>query len=113
MEDGLTGYYIGTAENPETEVSSDEAGYGNTLYFPHKQYVSNCWGYWLASPSGYDIWESLSSNVSRCVVSVCEMGNVSCDFYANGTLFNGVRPAVYLPSDIKAKKVDGVWELEI
>ena len=55
------GYYVGTSANPTTtyvDMSSDTAGYGDTLYYPHKSTYSNCYGYWLAAPSAngtYDV----------------------------------------------------------
>ena len=36
---GTDGYYVGTSANPVTDavnISSDTAGYGDTLYYPHQ-----------------------------------------------------------------------------
>ena len=47
------GFYVGLTENPTSTyigVSSKE-GYNNPLYYPHQSDYSNCYGYWLASPS--------------------------------------------------------------
>ena len=49
------GYLVGTSANPTTysvNMSSDKAGKGDALYYPHQSDYSNCYGYWLAAPAG-------------------------------------------------------------
>ena len=86
------GYYVGTSATPTSysvNMSSTE-GYNDTLYYPHKSVESNCYGYWLASPS---------AGSNGCVMNVDYNGNVSYNYY-NSTLY-GVRPVVSLKSDVK------------
>ena len=99
------GYLVGT-ENPPTtyyqNVNSDMAGYQNTLYFPHAVALSNTYAYWLAS---------MSAGNTNYVMSVDINGSVHNYNYGNAC---GIRPAVYLPSNIKAEKnAEGIWELAI
>jgi len=100
MSDGLDGYYVGNSENPTTcfyNLSSD-GGYGNTLYFPHQDGVNECRGYWLASPSAI--------GTDNVVDVFC-----FCYMYYGRYVSNylGVRPAVYLPSNIQLDTSGAVW----
>ena len=97
-----TGYAIGDSANPTTTYIdlSSETGHSNTLYFPHQEDVSNCYGYWLASPS---------ANYVNGVMYVYYDGNVSADNY--GSSYYGVRPAVYLPSNISFNTSGEVWTI--
>ena len=48
------GYHLGTSANTtdnSVQITSEKAGYGDTLYYPHQSNSSNCYPYWLASPS--------------------------------------------------------------
>ena len=102
MSDGLDGYYVGNSENPTTcwyDLRSD-GGYGNTLYFPHQDGVNKCYGYWLASPSAIG---------ADNVVDVFCFCNMYCGRYVNNDL--GVRPAVYLPSNIQLDTSGAVWTI--
>ena len=88
------GFYIGANENPtSTYISLLKEGYNNPLYFPHKSGVSNCYGYWLASPSA--TYESYVMNVS-------DNGNVHNIYYSRR--YYSARPLVRVPSDILEKK---------
>ena len=89
------GYYVGTSANPTSnsaDMSSDTAGYGDTLYYPHQSDYSNCRGYWLASPSAY---------ATTDIMGVEYYGYV--DYYWYGSSSNpyfGVRPLVSLKSGV-------------
>ncbi len=103
-----TGYYIGNSEGTTDyyySVTDDSNnGYGDTLYFPHQKVVSNCYGYWLASPSAYSTYY---------VLYVYYDGRVDYNYY---NLYHvGVRPLVSLKSEVKAvQNADtGVWELSM
>lgn len=95
------GYYVGNTENPTTtsySLSSD-SGYNSTLYFPHQTTVSNCYGYWLVSPS--------ANSANRLMYVYCN-GDVYISSYNNYRL--GLRPLVCLKSDIIATRdAEGVW----
>ena len=94
MSDGLNGTYIGLVENPTTDSAflSSKAGYNNTLYFPHKERVGTCGGYWFASPSAdsvnYQMYERIDGNIST--------GNANSDL---GT-FWAMRPVISLPASL-------------
>ena len=89
---GTDGYYVGTSANPTTDsadISSDTAGYGDTLYYPHQSDYSNCSAYWLAAPSARS-----TDNIMRVYCS----GKVDCSFY--DFKYFGVRPLVSLKSGV-------------
>lgn len=100
-----TGYYLGNTSSPSTkyiDMSSDANGYADTLYYPHTTSVSNCYGYWLASPSVYSASNVMGVHCKGCV----DRRYCNDDDY-------GVRPVVCLPSGIKATKgIDGVWTIQ-
>lgn len=86
-----TGYGISdTTPVTSTYVDlSNDTGYGNTLYYPHQEDVSSCYGYWLASPSArYDD----------------TVMNVYCGGYVTNNDYNSsnyaFRPVVCLPSSV-------------
>ena len=91
MSDGLNGYFVGTAENPTTYFLnySSKEGYNNTLYYPHQERVDSCLGYWLASPSAYDVYNVLSVHYVG-YVNICDYNYIALAF----------RPVVSLPSNI-------------
>ena len=98
------GYVIGRKGDTLTKDStgiglSSTSGYNNTLYYPRKEGVENCYVYWVASPSANDadyvMYVSCGGSVGNCRVG---------DSY-------GARLAVYLPSNIRFKLVDGVYEV--
>ena len=91
------GYYVGTSANPETiEVDmSNTAGYGDTLYYPHKSDYSR-YGYWLAAPSASSTYGPYGS------VGVTYYGVVTGADCSNG--FFGVRPLVSLKSGVTLQK---------
>ena len=104
-DEGYDGWYIGESENPSycyVELSNKN-GYNNTsLYFPHHESVDNdtCYGYWLASPSAYD---------GDYVMYVSCYGDVYYYFYSDGNC--GVRPVVFLPSNIALDTSGEVWTI--
>ena len=86
------GYYIGTdyTGTTSTYVSlSSKTGYSNRLYFPHQSSLSNCYGYWLASPS---------ANHDGAVMHVYCDGRVDGSSYSSNAY--AARPVVCLPSNI-------------
>ncbi len=88
------GYYVDTSPNIKysyhVKMSSDTAGYGDTLYYPHQSPCSKCNGYCLAAPS------ALSTSG---YMGVYYNGDVNeCGDYL-GNLF-GVRPLVSLKSGV-------------
>lgn len=99
MYDGLNGYYVGDKENPGT-VQYKISSSSKTLFFPHTSIVSNCTGYWLASPSAYH---------DQRVMNVYYSGYVFNGDYGYTTY--GVRPAVYLPNEIKLDMSNSVWTI--
>ena len=105
QSDGRDGYYVGMNEEPETTyqgVGSVVQGYRNTLYFPHTVGISNCYGYWLASPSAAN---------ENFVLDVNYNSDIHYDYF-NGT-GRGIRPVAYLPAGIAAEKnAEGVWEIK-
>ena len=102
------GYCIGNTNKPTSanyDLSKDvNTGYGDTLYFPHQETVSNCWGYWLASPN---------SGMDEVVMGVSFSGSVGgVGYYSRAC---GVRPLVCLNSEVTATQDEdtGVWKLSI
>ena len=92
------GYYVGTSANPTTDsvnMSSDYAGYGDTLYYPRQTDYSNCYGYWLAAPT---------ANYTYSIMGVYYVGIVG--YIGNNYLSNnfGVRPLVSLKSGVTLQK---------
>ena len=84
------GYYVGTSANPTdyfVNISSDKAGYGDTLYYLDT--LGKCYGYWLASPSAY---------FDGAVMCVDCGGYVGSPNYTNDHF--GVRPLVSLKSGV-------------
>ena len=83
---------------------SSNIGYteGNTLYFPHKSAVSECYGYWLASPYASDTYRVMHVGYSGYVY----YSGSSSDGY-------GVRPAVHLASSINIEQnsTTHVWTI--
>ena len=99
------GYVIGKSSDILTKEStsinlSSTSGYNNTLYYPHKEGVENCDGYWVASPSVYSAFYVLAVKYS---------GDVGRNNYEHSSC--GARLAVYLPSNIRFKLVNGVYEV--
>ena len=96
------GYYVGNTENPTTisyNLSNDN-GYNDDLYFPHQSIISNCNGYWLASPGARN-----ASNLMR----IYYYGSVFFEKYDDGDVL-GVRPLVCLTTDLTATKdTEGIW----
>ena len=93
------GYYVGTSANPtdySADMSSDTAGYGDTLYYPHQSSYSNCSGYWLAAPS---------DNENYHLMSVYYYGTVDNFSFLNNDF--GVRPLVSLKSGVTLQENSG------
>ena len=104
MPDGLFGYYIKLPDNSfnyAINVSSD-SGYNNTLYFPHKTYFSEVYGYWLISPSAESIGEIYSLRYDGQIIGY--------DDYLDS--LNSIRPIIYLPNNIKVSKNNDIWIIE-
>lgn len=104
-KDGLEGCYIDTTENSEStykDLSTDTEGYGNSLYFPHKNSTARnmVYAYTLATPSASD--DNYLVNISLC-------GSVFYDYYSH--IFDGLRPAIYIPSDVKLIYENDVWKI--
>ena len=90
------GYYVGTSANPTTydvNMSSDTAGYGDTLYYPHQSAYPSCYGYWLVAPSAYNTINIMNVNYG---------GYVSYNSCNDNTF--GVRPLVSLKSGVTLQK---------
>ena len=86
------GYHLGTSANTtdnSVQITSEKAGYGDTLYYPHQSNSSNCYPYWLASPS---------ANGTGNIMYVDYNGIVRYISYSNG--YFGVRPLVSLKSGV-------------
>ena len=81
---------------------SEEAGYNETLYFPHKAVWNECYGYWLASPN---------SDGSKFMSQVEFNGEVDLSGYNCKYPEFGIRPFVSLLSDVKMTWTGGSWEL--
>ena len=102
MSDGLNGYYIGESSSPnDNYVSlSEKAGYDNTLYWISKindSYGSEAddyglYGYWLASPSAYDVSGMMN------VICGGRVGDYGYNGYDHDYL--ACRPVVCLPSSV-------------
>ena len=93
---GTYGYYLGKSANPTTYIanmSSDTAGYGDTLYYPHQSDYYNCYGYWLAAPGAY---------FTNHIMDVHCSGIVRSNYYYENSDYNsfGVRPLVSLKSGV-------------
>ena len=85
-----TGYKIGNSVNPSTNfisLKSDE-GYNNTLYYPEKEKLLNCGGYWL---------NSLSADGDKSAVCVKFFGELAFNWYSVDE--GGVRPVIYIPNN--------------
>ena len=86
------GYHLGTSANTtdnSVQITSEKAGYGDTLYYPHQSNSSNCYPYWLASPS---------ANGTGNIMCVDYNGIVRYISYSSG--YFGVRPLVSLKSGV-------------
>ena len=103
MSDGYNGYYVSVTNDPPTtsEYSayiymSGAPGYSDTLYYPHTSEWNSCYGYWLASPSAYDVhpyaYEVYYVMYVSCGGNVAQNSS-NCASYA-------FRPVVCLPSSI-------------
>lgn len=115
------GYYVTTTAPADrsstittTYVSlSDEAGYSDTLYFPHQDMVSNCNGYWLSAPSTYTYNSNQSPQyVYRTgFVGANQGGCCGSNDQATATADFAIRPIVCLNTSVKGIQTDGVWIL--
>lgn len=107
---GVSGGYSNGVENtPKTYglyAYVDETGYLDTLYFPHKSDLNNCYGYWLASVSATDPYASNSG--STALMCIDYRGKVTSDVYDSS--YYGVRPVVRLPANI-LKKDGSTWSV--
>ena len=91
------GYCVKAGGQPSTSDYSisdttmkAKTGYNNTLYYPHQSALSNCTGYWLASPSANG---TMSELYVWCNGYITEEYSFRDD--------RGVRPVVCLPSNVQ------------
>ena len=97
------GYYVGiNSDDSENSVETwDKEGYNNSLYYPHKDSVSNpnasqdCISYWIASTSAEDEWGLL------CVVY---NGTIRRSYLGDMDL--ALRPLVSLKSGVTVNATD-------
>ena len=98
------GYYIykdgENSTNTSVDVNSDTLGSQDTLYFPQNTDIDGAYGYRLASPSA-------SGRVD--VVSVWRGGNIGESSSHSNSV--GVRPAVFLPSNIILNTSENAWKI--
>ena len=105
------GYYVGVSNDDSYKPTSEyvtvstDAGYGDSLYFPHSDRPyglwNDCWGYWFASPAAGD------STLVRCIYS---RGYLDC--YDYDDIRFGLRPVVFLPSNVNAvQDENGIWQI--
>ena len=98
------GYYVGKNSNPSTlvcDVSSDEEGYNDSLYYPYITAAKDCYGYWLASPSAEGMDKLLFINYEGTI-----------DIYEYYYRYGGVRPIVCLPATAQGEQgPDGIWTI--
>ena len=91
------GYYIGGNNHPSTikhDISSD-AGYNDTLYYPHKELTENgCFGYLLASTSATD---------AGFLMRISNLGTINYRHYSVAA--EGLRPVICLKCSI-----NGEWD---
>ena len=95
------GYYVGDTKTSQTTNYNlaNDSGYKDTLYFPHQSGISNCYGYWVASPSACDTLSLVRINCNGYV-----------DYNHCDNLNLGVRPLVCLNSNITATKdEENIW----
>ncbi len=86
------------------DLSTDSSGYADTLYFPHKQELDSCNGYWLSAASSYAPVHVL------CIKNKGELG-----YEANGLGVGiGIRPVVCLNNEVltTGKDSNGIWKLK-
>ena len=96
------GYLVGIDSKIVTFDLSAKTGYLDTLYFPIRK-KENINYYWLASNSAFGAANSLKF--------ISDNGFISYD--SNSSDFAGVRPVVYLPESVKAKKdSSGIWRIK-
>ena len=100
------GYYVGNTEGTTSDsydVKDDtNNGSDDTLYFPHKDRVGNCFGYWLASPS---------ARYANGVMGVY-FSDINGSAYYGSSYFS-MRPVVSLKSNVTATQNGSVWKLSI
>ena len=94
------GYIISDTEPIETfAISVDN---DDTLYFPHETDINECVAYWLASLSAWDdIWVMNAGTYSIGY----EIYDTSSEYYI------GIRPIVYLPSNVLLDITETVWTI--
>ena len=97
------GYYVGNSSGTTStsiSVSSVTDAYkANSLYFPKTSSYSNCYGYWLASPSAFG---------ANHLMFVRYRGSVY--YYSYSSDYYCSRPLVHLTSNISlAKDGNGIW----
>lgn len=113
------GYKVGTdTSSLGTSISKDimnvKEGYkvdeADNMYYPHKQVVSGCYGYWLASPA-YSTYES-NGQILENFNSTMNIEYDGLVGYSGGYSDYCLRPVVCLKDTTTGKKVNDVWVLE-
>ena len=98
------GYYVykdgESNTTTTTSLTSDTAGYADTLYFPHNEDLLDCYGYKLASPSACGRLDTM------IVWRNGNLGNGNCK-----TINVGLRPAVYLPYNVTVNTTGSAWTI--
>ena len=113
------GYKIGVnssslGSNISKDIMNVKDGYKvdevNNMYYPHKQVVSGCYGYWLASPvySTYNSNGEILEN-SNSIMNIEYDGLIG---YSGGYADYCLRPVVCLKEDVGGRKINDVWILE-
>ena len=118
------GFYINSLDgiNLSSNNGINHAAYNDTLYFPHKERVSNCYGYWLASPSArthgvsfmdYDV------EPGDFILGVSYGGWVDYGIFRNNAEdgydceYYGLRPIVSLKSGVSLVEGTGDYDFDL
>ncbi len=111
-------WYIGKGEDvPEKQdvnLSDDQLGYADKLYFPYQESVSNCEGYWIANYHSKINSENLIYSVrysGRVADYILSDGGVASATWGVPAII-GLRPVIRLSADVLGEKIDGVWNME-
>ena len=105
LSKNTNGYYAGTNKTSTSDNYdfSSSAGFSDTLYYSHKESLSNYYGFWLNC---------------YCGAGVSSVMRVRYDGTVYGSSYNndhyGIRPCVYIPSEVElTKDSDGIWRIEL
>lgn len=106
MDDNWVGVYVGKSSDVLDQSTLDistccKKGYKDTLYFPYTDEINNCYGYWLASPA---------ATGDGYIMRIHSNGLMS--YYNYNGKGHGIRPIIYVPSDVQFEEEDGVLKLK-